>query len=55
MYDLSAEGQKLALSSDSKDEMEPAISGSRVVISDNRRGNSDIYMYDLSSKTEDSD
>ena len=32
--------------------LEPVISGNCVVISDNRRGNSDIYMYDLDSKTE---
>lgn len=32
--------------------MKPAISGSRVVVSDYRRGDPDIYMYDLNSKTE---
>ena len=50
MYDMSVGRTETALFKDSKDEIEPAVSGNRVVVADNRRGNYDIYMYDIDSR-----
>jgi len=40
------------ITTDPNDQIEPSISGNKIVWEDNRNGNSDIYMYDLSTNQE---
>ncbi|MBI4743554.1 MAG: hypothetical protein HY776_01805 [Actinobacteria bacterium] len=49
MYDISS-GKETQLTNDPKDQVNPAISGSKIVWQDNRNGNWDIYMIDLNQQ-----
>ncbi len=52
MYDISTKKETRITSNGSAVGMNPAIYGDRIVWSDSRNGNEDIYMYDLSTKKE---
>ena len=52
MYDISTKKETRITSNGSAVGMNPAIYGDRIVWSDSRNGNEDIYMYDISTKKE---
>ncbi len=43
---------EVRVTTNSQSQYHPAISGTRIVYQDDRDGNSDIYLYDLVTKTE---
>lgn len=45
-------GTETQITTNTSDQMFPAISGDKIVWTDNRNGNRDIYMYDLTTNTE---
>jgi beta propeller repeat protein len=45
-------GTETQITTNASDQMFPAISGDKIVWTDNRNGNRDIYMYDLTTNTE---
>jgi beta propeller repeat protein len=51
LYDLST-GERRQLTTDTKEQTNPAIDGNYVVYEDMRHGNREIYLYDLSTNQE---
>lgn len=49
---LALSGTEMRLTTDPANQFSPAVSGDLVVYTDNRNGNADIYMYDLSTGVE---
>ena len=51
MYDLST-SRETQITGNNSTQLNPVISGDKIVWQDNRNGNWDIYMYDLSTSKE---
>ncbi len=51
-FSASSTGKETRLTTNAAEQTDPDISGDRVVWADTRNGNSDIYLYDLKTKTE---